>query len=242
MTNRNRPAFDLIIFDCDGVLVDSENLSAEVLMGLLAESGIAIDASVFRADFLGRSFAAAQARLHLRTGKSLPPDFHERYLERLLPCFEKRLRPMPGVETTLRNLNIKSCVASSSNPARLTTSLACTGLAAWFGDHVFSGATVKNAKPAPDLFLHAAAHMGVLPTRCLVIEDSEMGLMAARAAGMAVWHFCGGSHFQGVEIVNASTPVDLVVSDMAQLLDMLIASGVCSRPAKGPDRGAQTRH
>jgi HAD superfamily hydrolase (TIGR01509 family) len=242
MAHGNKPVFDLIIFDCDGVLVDSENLSAEVLIGLLAESDIAIDASVFRADFLGRSFAAALARLHARTGKTLPPDFHERYLERLLPCFEQRLRPMIGVENTLRHLTIKSCVASSSNPARLTTSLSCTGLETWFGAHVFSGATVKNAKPAPDLFLHAAAHMRVLPSRCLVIEDSEMGLMAARAAGMPVWQFCGGSHFHGAEDLVAKSAVDPVVRDMAQLLDMLIAAGVCSQPEKGTDIGAKTRH
>ena len=227
------PAFDLVIFDCDGVLVDSEMLSARVLMQLLVDEGITIDDSVFRADFLGRSFAAASARLHARTGKVLPPDFHDSYLQRLLPEFEKVLQPMAGVEAVLQRLKVGRCVASSSNVLRLSTSLGCTGLARYFEPNVFSGATVANAKPAPDLFLYAAARMNVEPQRVLVIEDSEMGLKAARAANMAVWHFRGGSHFQGLAHGPEAALADRTITDMAQLLDMFVARGLCSPASDG---------
>lgn len=224
--------FDLVIFDCDGVLVDSEMLSAEVLTSLLSEHGIEIDTEIFRSDFLGRSFSAASERLRQRTGRILAPDFHDRYLARLLPTFVDRLHAMPGVEAVLASVNVPKCVASSSNLQRLETSMTCSRLVPWFGDHVFSGGLVKNAKPAPDLFLLAAQRMNTEPKRCLVIEDSEMGLLAARAAGMTVWQFRGGSHFdRGIAAPNQAT-CDAVANDMQQLLDMFAAAGLCV-PEKG---------
>jgi HAD superfamily hydrolase (TIGR01509 family) len=226
------PEFDLVIFDCDGVLVDSENLSAEVLTELLAQHGIAIDAAAFRSDFLGRSFMSASERLRQRTGKTLVPDFHDRYLERLLQTFSNRLQSMAGVENLLAQLAVRKCVASSSNPQRLTHSLACSGLASWFGGDVFSGVMVEKAKPAPDLFLLAAQCMAVEPKRCLVIEDSEMGLLAGRAAGMTVWHFRGGSHFLDGLGAITDAPCDGVANDMWQLLDMFIKAGLCV-PSEG---------
>jgi HAD superfamily hydrolase (TIGR01509 family) len=232
MTRTTPPQFDLVIFDCDGVLVDSEMLSAEVLTALLAEHGIKIDLEIFHSDFLGRSFPAASERLRLRTGKTLAANFHELYLARLLPAFEKRLQAMPGVETVLASLSVLKCVASGSNPQRLQTSLRCSGLAPWFGKDVFSGVLVQNAKPAPDLFLLAAKLLNVEPARCLVIEDSEMGLLAGQAAGMTVWQFRGGSHFQKGSSIADEAPRDAVVHEMHQLLDMLIKAGVCSDASK----------
>ena len=217
-----------VIFDCDGVLVDSEMLSAEVLTGLLSERGIEISAEVFRSDFLGRSFSAALELLYKRTGRILPPDFHEQYLQRLLPAFDLRLKPMPGIEAVLKQMRVATCVASGSKPPRLSKSLSCTGLAPWFGQHVFSGASVPHAKPAPDLFLHAASQLKVQPNRCLVIEDSEIGLLAAHAAGMTAWNFRGGSHFIDSPAARANAPYEAIVKNMAQLLDMFISHGLCS--------------
>jgi HAD superfamily hydrolase (TIGR01509 family) len=228
MTRSTAPDFDLVIFDCDGVLVDSEMLSAEVLMALLSENGIVIDAEIFHADFLGRSFASALQRLNARTGQTVPADFAEQYSARLLPTFEARLQPMPDIFAVLEHMLVPFCVASSSKPKRLATSLNCTKLAPFFAPNVFSGASVKNAKPAPDLFFHAAEKMRVKPQRCLVIEDSDMGLQAAKAAGMAVWHFCGGSHMKGSPGAAGVTRID----DMRQLLDMFVAAGLCATAEK----------
>jgi HAD superfamily hydrolase (TIGR01509 family) len=223
-----KPEFDLVIFDCDGVLVDSEVLTAEVLVALLAENEIAIDDAVFRADFLGRSLPSALDQLSARTGKKLPSDFKNQYSERLLPEFEARLQAMPGVKEMARRMAVPFCVASSSDPKRLMTSLKCCDLTDLFEPYIFSGSMVRNAKPAPDLFLYAAEHMKILPHRCLVIEDSEMGLQAAKAANMRAWHFRGGSHMRQSGIATEHQSA----RDMGHLLDLFVAAGLCV-PSKG---------
>lgn len=184
----------LVIFDCDGVLVDSEMLSAGVLMGMMTEEGFPLTEEAFRSDFLGRSFAAAALRAKERFGRALPQDFEGRYRDRLFARLEAELKPMEGVSEVLAGLRVPFCLATSSSPRRLALSLRASGLTSFFEDRCFTASEVQKGKPAPDLFLHAAARMGVAPAHCLVIEDSELGVRAGLAAGMAVWHFAGGCH------------------------------------------------
>jgi HAD superfamily hydrolase (TIGR01509 family) len=219
--------FDLVIFDCDGVLVDSELLSAQVLMGQLAELGIGLTLHQFRTEFLGRSFASAAKQLKARTGRDLPPDFARDYFIHLNALFATDLKPMSGIEQVLKALAVQNCVASGSIPPRLDFSLKVCGLDTHFGTRVYSAAVVKNAKPAPDLFLHAAAAHGVVPSRCLVLEDSEMGVRAAIAAHMTVWHFAGGSHVKAGQILPPDLHVDRVVHDMAEVLQLFREAGLC---------------
>jgi HAD superfamily hydrolase (TIGR01509 family) len=219
--------FDLVIFDCDGVLVDSELLSAKVLMAQLKELGIDLSLQQFRTEFLGRSFASAALQLKARTGVDLPEHFARDYFIRLNKLFATDLKPMPGVEQVLKALKVPHCVASGSIPPRLDYSMKVCGLDTHFGAHVYSAALVKNAKPAPDLFLHAAAAHGVPPARCLVLEDSEMGVRAAHAAGMTVWHFAGGSHVKAGQVLPPDLPVARVVHDMAEILKLFREAGLC---------------
>lgn len=213
-----RPRYlDLVIFDCDGVLVDSEMLSAGVLMGMMAEVGLPITPEIFRADFLGRSFGAAAARAEQRFGRPLPDGFQSRYRERLLAKMADELKPMPGVVDLLVRLRTSYCLATSSSPERLKLSLSVTGLAPFFEGRSFTASEVERGKPAPDLFLHAARLMGVEPARCIVIEDSEMGVRAALAAGMAAWHFTGGAHVKAGYRLPADVLPDRSIASMGEL-------------------------
>jgi HAD superfamily hydrolase (TIGR01509 family) len=226
--------FDLVIFDCDGVLVDSELLSAKVLMVQLQELGIDLSLQQFRTEFLGRSFASAALQLKARTGLDLPEHFARDYFIRLNKLFATDLKPMPGVELVLKALKVPHCVASGSIPPRLDFSLKVCGLDTHFGSRVYSAAVVKNAKPAPDLFLYSAAAHGVPASRCLVLEDSEMGVRAARAANMTIWHFAGGSHVKAGQILPPDVPVDRVVQDMAEVLGLFREAGLCHDDGVAP--------
>ena len=185
---------DLILFDCDGVLVDSEIVSFEVEAEALAEHGIDVTAHDLLGRFLGTSSAAMFATLEREQGVSLPAGFAERTLQRCLTAFDGRLRPIPGIADLLTGLPGPRCVASSSDPPRIRHCLALTGILHHFEPHIFSATQVARGKPAPDLFLFAAGQMGARPERCLVIEDSVAGVTAARAAGMTVLGFTGGGH------------------------------------------------
>ena len=185
---------DLIIFDCDGVLVDSEIVSFEVEAGMLTEIGIPLTARDLLARFLGTSSASMFATIERENGIKLPPDFAERAALRTLEAFDRKLRPIPGIAGLLANLPNRKCVASSSELPRIRHSLSLAGILHHFEPHIFSATQVKRGKPAPDLFLLAAESMGVQPERCLVIEDSVAGVTAACAVGMTVLGFTGGSH------------------------------------------------
>jgi HAD superfamily hydrolase (TIGR01509 family) len=192
-----RPDYDLIIFDCDGVLVDSEVVGCECLRATLCEFGYPIDLEGVVEKFLGRSFSVVREEYQLALGRPLGGDFVDRHRQALREAFAASLRPMPEIEGVLDSLATPFCVASSSDTERLAFSLAITGLAPRFGERVFSADAVARGKPAPDLFLHAARLMGAEPFRSLVIEDSVMGVRAGKAAGMTVWGFTGGTHNAG---------------------------------------------
>ncbi|MGP3697215.1 HAD family hydrolase [Rhodobacter sp. NSM] len=187
----------LVIFDCDGVLVDSEVLAVAVLIAELERVGVTVDESFVHRNFLGRSFAVVRDVVLREFGIALPESFQEEERARLLSAFETGLHPVPGAIETVMALRVPYCLATSSTPARLARSLELTGLAPLFEGRCFTSGQVARGKPAPDLFLFAAASMGVEPSRCLVIEDAEPGLRAAIDAGMQVWHFTGASHLAG---------------------------------------------
>jgi HAD superfamily hydrolase (TIGR01509 family) len=183
----------LLIFDCDGVLVDSEVLSCRIDAEFLTEIGVPYTAEEIARQFLGVSLKTMISRIESERDCKLPDDFSEKLNRTLFARFETDLKPIEGVRDAILSLPFPRCVASSSIPERIALSLRVTGLADLF-DNIFSSTQVARGKPAPDLFLHAASRMNTLPEECLVIEDSIAGVQAARAAGMRVIGFVGGSH------------------------------------------------
>jgi HAD superfamily hydrolase (TIGR01509 family) len=213
--------FDLVIFDCDGVLIDSELLSIRADQECLAECGIELSAEEILERYTGISFAGMVADLEARHGP-LPADFADRHRLRLWPLFEQELQAIPGVIQVLDSLTCKTCVASSGRPERLKHALSLVGLYDRFHPHIFSATEVPRGKPAPDLFLHAAERMGVAPERCVVVEDSVPGVTAAVAAGLTVIGFVGASHCRRGDAARlADHGAAAVIDDMAQLLPAL---------------------
>ncbi len=191
---------ELVIFDCDGVLIDSEVISARMLIAELAGYGVTLDMAFVSRYFLGRSYPAVLAEVRTRFGVVLPDQFEADYRARLLAAFQRDLKVMPGVFDCIAQLALPYCLATSSSPERVRQSLALTGLTDLFGDRVFTASRVARGKPAPDLFLFAAEQMGVAAQHCTVIEDSLNGVTAGLAAGMQVWRFVGGSHLHGLDL------------------------------------------
>lgn len=185
---------ELVIFDCDGVLIDSEVIACRVEAELLTELGLPMTAEDVNRRFVGRSGAAVSEILEAELGRPLPADFSQTMWSRTRAAFESELRAIPGIAETLDRLALPCCVASSSDPERLEVALGLTGLYARFAPHVFSTTMVARGKPAPDLFLYAAAQRGARPAHCIVVEDSAPGVQAGAAAGMRVLGFVGGSH------------------------------------------------
>ena len=209
----------LIIFDCDGVLVDSEPLSMRVLLETVAEAGAVIDVAQGYESFLGRSLASTTEILRNDYGVDLGDDALDRMRDRLYRLFRQELQPVPGIAAALTGLTLPYCVASSSQPERIRLSLDVTGLRGFFGERIYSASMVANGKPAPDLFLHAAREMRVEPARCIVIEDSPAGVDAAKRADMRVFAFTGGSHALGAahrQLMRDLQP-DLIFEHMAEL-------------------------
>jgi HAD superfamily hydrolase (TIGR01509 family) len=186
---------DLIIFDCDGVLVDSEVLSCRCLSEVLAGYGIDLDLDQALDLFLGRSMTAVRDHYEAH-GRLIPEQFSTELSAGVRAAFLSALCPIEGVSSVLEGLQIPHCVASSSDFDRVSFSLSLTGLAPHFERRLYTSQMVDRGKPAPDLFLYAADRMQADPGRTLVIEDSVSGVMAGKAAGMTVWGFIGGSHYQ----------------------------------------------
>ncbi|KUN08891.1 hydrolase [Streptomyces yokosukanensis] len=211
---------DLVIFDNDGVLVDSEPISNRLLAALLTELGHPTSYEDSIRDYMGSAMHRIHDLVLERTGQRLPDDFDDVFHARVFAAFERELQPVPGVSGVLEKLaadGVPYCVASSGSHARIRVGHRTTGLDRWFGDErIFSSEDVGRGKPAPDLFLHAAERMGVAPERCLVVEDSPLGVQAAVAAGMAVYGF------------TAMTPpaklaaADELFATMGELADLLI--------------------
>lgn len=185
----------LIVFDCDGVLVDSETLAMRAYVDILAEIGAEIPADVW-AKCLGLKQADIFALLERAIGRPIGPDVRERLWPRTRELFAAELKPTPGVIDFLGKLTTSRCVASSSQPERIRFSLEKTALAGFFGDAVFSTQDVARGKPAPDIYLYAAERMGAQPAEVVVIEDSAPGVLGAKAAGAHAIGYLGGAHVE----------------------------------------------
>lgn len=186
-------SYGLVIFDNDGVLVDSEPIALQILADYLTELGHETSYEDSRRDYMGAALHRIHDLVWERTGRKLPADFESVFHARLFRAFQDRLQPVAGVAGVLEQLTssqVPFCLASSGHHERIRVALGRTGLDRYFDDkRVFSAQDVGRGKPAPDLFLHAAASMGVPPDECLVVEDSPLGVQAGVAAGMDVYGF-----------------------------------------------------
>ena len=183
----------LLVFDCDGVLVDSEVLALDTLRDMMASLGRPMTMAEADREFTGGSLADTVTTAQRLLGRPIPAGVGEEFGQLLLDRFRRELKPIPGVRDAILALPYRRCVASSSSPERLRLSLAVSGLAPLF-EHVFSAVQVARGKPAPDLYLLAARTLGEPPERCIVIEDARRGVAAGRAAGMRVIGFAGAAH------------------------------------------------
>ncbi len=184
----------LIIFDCDGVLVDSEPLAALAYERVYEKHGMAgVDGSII-AQCIGMKQADIIMKIKALTGHQLPEEVSGDIWSETMNLFTQELQPTAGIAEFLNALPLERCVASSSSIERINHSLSVTGLAKFFGEAIYSSSMVKNGKPAPDIFLFAADKMGVDPADCVVIEDSPLGVQGAVAAGMVAIGYTGGGH------------------------------------------------
>lgn len=218
---------ELVIFDCDGVLVDSEALSLSTLLDMIRRAGGSIAEDAAYEHFLGKSMKSVREILARDFGLVVTDAHLTDMRVELMRRFREELRSVPGVSEMLPRLGLPYCVASSGTLDRIRYALDVTGLLGLFEPHLFSAAMVARGKPAPDLFLLAAERMGAAPHACLVVEDSPAGVAAARAAGMTVFAFTGGAHAgnPGLKARLASIRPDFIFADMLQLPDLIAGLG-----------------
>lgn len=214
--------YDLVIFDNDGVLVDSEPISNRVLAGYLTELGHPTTYEESLRDYMGGAVHRVHDLVRERSGQTLPEDFDDVFHTRVFDAFERELKPVPGVAEVLEKLTasgVPYCVASSGSHRRIRVGHRRTGLDRWFDDsRIFSSQDVGRGKPAPDLFLHAARTMGVPVDRCAVVEDSPLGVQAGVAAGMDVYGFTAMTAADKLRAAGAGPLFD----SMEHLPDLLI--------------------
>lgn len=212
----------LIIFDCDGVLVDSEIIANRVLAAHLSRHGYPLTATECRERFIGRTIPGVIAMVRDQ-GVDLPDDFESTLRTLDTEAFARDLKAVPGMQQTLERLShVPKCVASSGAPEKIRNSLTLTGLLKYFDPHLFSARDVKHPKPAPDLFHLAADRMSARPDACLVIEDTAVGIEGAKRAGMRVFGYIGGSHRTAADApALRKAGADLIFEDMTQLPTLL---------------------
>jgi HAD superfamily hydrolase (TIGR01509 family) len=224
----------LVIFDCDGVLIDSEPIVNRVHAKLLARCGFAIEEAELLLRFCGISDRDMLATIAAERGRALPADYGRRAAAMLAREYRRSLRPIVGVAAALERLPMPARVASSGEPKQVRRGLEAAGLARYFAGCMFSAAEVARGKPAPDLFVYAAARMGVPAARCLVVEDSVPGIRAAVAAGMAAIGFTGGAHCRpGHDSRLLAAGAALAIDRMA---DLLPAIAQAARPERNCGR------
>lgn len=206
-----------MIFDCDGVLIDSERLAVKVDVQVLRELGWPLSEEEVIERFVGRSDRDTQAAIEAHLGRKLPAGWDKQFKPLYREAFVAQLAPVEGVLEALDRIALPSCIASGGTHEYLRYMLGLTGLYERFAGRIFSAEDVARGKPAPDLFLHAAERMGVPPASCVVIEDSRSGVEAARAAGMRVLAFAGG--VSPAELLDG--PNTIVFEDMRELPRLL---------------------
>jgi HAD superfamily hydrolase (TIGR01509 family) len=186
----NSSRFSLVIFDCDGVLVDSELITNRIFASMLNELGIPVTLEDMFEQFVGRSMAACLEKIAVLLGRPVPEDFVHQYQVRTNAALQSDLRAVPGIGTVLDEIEVPYCVASSGSHEKMRTTLGITGLLPRFQGKLFSVTEVARGKPFPDVFLYAAAKSGAAASACAVIEDSPTGVAAGVAAGMTVYGYC----------------------------------------------------
>lgn len=217
--------YKALIWDCDGVLIDSEALACQASCDLYEEIGCNITLEEYLSLFLGMNRKQVLRILKEKFGLNedlIDSDFWERKDARRRKVFESDLQPIDGIEHILKTIDLPMAVASGSNYKRLIHSLDVTNLTSLFGGHIYSSEMVENGKPAPDVFLHAAEKLNVDPSDCLVIEDGIHGINAAKAAGMDVVAYLGGSHMtEGLKQSILDLELDHLLYDIKDLLPIL---------------------
>ena len=217
---------DLIIFDCDGVLVDSEVISCRAHAQTLTRHGYPITADQVLDRFLGVSDREARQIIEAEIERKLPDDFEAQVKQATLQFYASELRPISHVGEAIAAIDLPKCVASSGTPEKIRHGLVCAGIYDQLAPHIFSASQVKRGKPAPDLFLFAAERMRTAPARCLVIEDSIPGVTGAVAAGMTVLGFHGGSHCRpGYDDTLRAAGATMTFDDMRQLPGLIARIG-----------------
>jgi HAD superfamily hydrolase (TIGR01509 family) len=214
----------VLIFDCNGVLVDSESIAATVASQELTRAGFKVSPEIVSRFFAGRRPSDMVADVEVATKRKLPADFADKLADVTMRRLRSEVRATPHMEYALTWLRGPKCVASSSPHGRVRVSLESTGLFRFFDPYVFSASDVPNGKPSPDLFLYAAQKMSVSPSQCIVVEDSPAGIAAATAAGMTSIGFIGGSHTGpnlGAYLTSAGARV--VIADMRALKSTVVA-------------------
>ena len=183
-----------VIFDCDGVLVDSEILASQTVLAMLKPYGFVMSPEEYGSRFAGKVEEDTLAIIRGEYGISLPDDFLARLRLEIERHLDHDLQPIAGMKNVIKDLSLPKAIVSNSRLVRVIASLKTAGLAGLFGEELFAAEMVEHPKPAPDIYLHAARQLGVLPAECLVVEDSQSGVTAAHRAGMTVVGFLGASH------------------------------------------------
>lgn len=207
--------FELLIFDCDGVLVDSERVSNQVFLGMLAELGVEMSETQLIQEYVGMTITNCLQLIEQRYAITFPTNFRSDLDSRSLEVYQQKLTAIPGVGQVIAGLDIPFCLASNSTPDKITFMLKLVGFYDLFQGRIFSATQVAKSKPAPDVYLLAASSQGVAPERCLVIEDSPTGVRAAKSAGMTVLGYAG--LFEASRLLAAGA--DAVFYDMHDLAD-----------------------
>jgi HAD superfamily hydrolase (TIGR01509 family) len=211
----------LVIFDCDGVLVDTERIAVRIDVAVLAELGWKMSEAEVIERFMGKSDDAMTREIEAHTGRKLPESWEAPFRHLYREAFAAELTPVPGVVEALDAITLPTCVASSGTHEKIRYTLGLTGLYDRFAGRIFSVDDVRRGKPSPDLFLHAASRMGAAPERCAVVEDSPYGVQAARAAGMRAFGYAGGL----IPRRALEGPNTVLFDDMRDLPRLLVGSG-----------------
>ncbi|MDH6109767.1 HAD superfamily hydrolase (TIGR01509 family) [Kitasatospora sp. MAP12-15] len=204
---------ELVIFDCDGVLVDSERIAARVQVALGAELGWPLTEDEVIDRFIGRSSVSIREQVAARLGEETAATWWERFEHLHREAVDAGLSPIEGLPEALDSIDLPTCVASSGSHEKMRHTLGRTGLYERFAGRIYSASEVSHGKPAPDLFLHAARQLGVDPAACVVVEDSRPGVQAARAAGMRAFGYAGGL----TQAEQLEGPDTIVFDDMRKL-------------------------
>lgn len=208
--------YKCVIFDCDGVLIDSESIAIGVLVDMANELGANLDFKESLINLKGKSLNSCMALISNLIGKPLAEDFEKEYRVKTFETFKKEIQPIKGIKEVLENIKVPFCVASSGPENKIRLNLEVTGLLPYFGDNIFSCYAIQKWKPEPDIFLWAAETMGFKPEDCLIVEDSVSGVKGAKAGGFDVFGYTEHDYKNELESLATNT-----LNSMDELLEMI---------------------